>query len=106
MEKAIASQSKGREFESHRRLNFFFLFFFVCLLTDIQKTFTETERLLFQYVKENLPKQCLLSDETSISKSKYVSLGRALISYHKCQIGLRRANDEHFPLKSNRGDDP
>ena len=40
-------------------------FFFVCLLTDIQKTFTETERLPFRYVKEHLPKQCLLSDEIS-----------------------------------------
>ena len=39
---------------------------FVCLLlTDIQNTFTETERLPFRYVKEHLPKQCLLSDEIS-----------------------------------------
>ena len=44
---------------------FTFFNFFVCLLTDIQKTFTETERLRFRYVKEHLPKQCLLSDEIS-----------------------------------------
>ena len=43
----------------------FLFLFLVCLLTDIQKTFTETERLPFQYVKEHLPKQCLLSDEIS-----------------------------------------
>ena len=43
---------------------FSFLIFF-CLLTDIQKTFTETEHLPFRYVKEHLPKQCLFSDEIS-----------------------------------------
>ena len=58
----MVSQSRGREFESRRRLN---VFFFFCLLTDIQKTFTETERLPLRYVKEHLPKQCLLSDEIS-----------------------------------------
>ena len=43
---------------------FTFLNFFVCL-TDIQKRFTEIERLPFRYKKEHLPKQCLLSDEIS-----------------------------------------
>ena len=56
----MASQSRGREFESRRRLNFF-LFFFCLLINRYTETFTETERLPFRYVKKHLPKQCLLS---------------------------------------------
>ena len=45
----------GRQTVGHETIYFFSTFFFG-LLTDVQKTFTETECLPFQCVKKHLPK--------------------------------------------------
>ena len=55
----------------------------------LRKTSTKTQRLLFDGKSSEAHR--------SISNSKYVSRIRAL-SYHEYQAGLRRKNDEDFPL--------
>ena len=63
----------------------------------------------FPALKKSLPKhrvcfpmKYIKHIDRSRNQSMVASLIRAL-SYHMCQIGLRRKNDEDFPLQSNQG---
>ena len=68
-----------------------------------KQTFTKTQRF---FSDETLPGEAfdhpiIHPAHRSISNTKYVNLIRAQ-SYHWCQIGLRRKNDEAFLGRSNR----